>query len=53
MEETQQQAKHFQQMYDNPAIHVALTFTEVFPIGLMITPLSAGILRKKVGNPEN
>jgi len=33
-------------MYDNPAINVALTFTEVFPIGLVVTLLSAGILRK-------
>jgi hypothetical protein len=40
-------------MYDNPAINVAMTFAEVFPIGLAITLLSAGILRKKARAPEN
>jgi hypothetical protein len=39
-------------MYSNPAINVALTFMEVFPIGLGVTLLSAGILRKKVREPE-
>jgi hypothetical protein len=34
MEETERQAKQFKQMYSNPAINVALTFMEVFPIGL-------------------
>jgi hypothetical protein len=29
------------------AINMALTFMEVFPIGLAVTLLSAGILRKK------
>jgi hypothetical protein len=52
MEETERQAKQFKQMYSNPAINVALTFMEVFPIGLGVTLLSAGILRKKVREPE-
>jgi hypothetical protein len=33
--------------------NVALTFMEVFPIGLVVTLLSAGILRKKPRAPEN
>ena len=53
VDETERKAKQFKQMYDNPAINVALTFTEVFPIGLAVTLLSAGILRKKVRDPEN
>jgi hypothetical protein len=53
IDETERQAKQFKQMYDNPAVNVALTFTEVFPIGLVVTLLSAGILRKKVRDPEN
>jgi hypothetical protein len=44
---TIRQAQQFQQMYKNPAINVAMTFAEVFPTGLAITLLSAGILRKK------
>jgi hypothetical protein len=39
-------------MYDNPAINIALTFMEVFPIGLGVTLISAGILRKKQPTPQ-
>jgi len=46
-------ASQFAHGYDNPAINVALTFTEVFPIGLVVTLLSAGILRRKMRDPEN
>jgi hypothetical protein len=52
IDETAQQAKQFKQMYDNPAVNVALTFAEVFPIGLVVTLVSAGILRKKARAPE-
>jgi hypothetical protein len=53
LDETERQAKQFKQMYDNPAINVAMTFMEVFPIGLVVTAVSAGILRKKVCDPQN
>jgi hypothetical protein len=36
---------------DNPFINAALTFTEPFPVGLIITLVSALILRKKM-NPQ-
>jgi len=48
-----QQAKKFKEMYDNPLFNAAITLIEPFPIGLAITLLSAGILRKKVRDPEN
>jgi len=32
---------------DNPFINAAMTFTEPFPVGLIITLISALILRKK------
>jgi hypothetical protein len=51
MDQVVQQAAQFKQMYDNPAINVALTFAEVFPIGLVVTLVSAGILRKKLPDP--
>jgi hypothetical protein len=51
VDETQEKGKQFKQMYDNPFVNVALTFTEVFPIGLLVTLISAGILRKKPPNP--
>jgi uncharacterized protein DUF4199 len=47
LDETQRKAGEFKQMYRNPLVNVALTFTEVFPIGLVVALLSAGILRKK------
>jgi hypothetical protein len=34
LDETEQKAKQFEHMYHNPAVNVALTFMEVFPIGL-------------------
>lgn len=42
-----QEAQRFKQQYHNPAIRVASTFVEVFPIGLAMTLLSAAILRRK------
>ena len=52
VDDTERQAKQFKQMYDHPVMNVALTFMEVFPIGLAVTALSAGILRKKGRNAE-
>jgi len=52
LDETQQKAKQFQQMYQNPAVNIALTFMEVFPIGLAVTLISAGILRKRQLTPQ-
>jgi Protein of unknown function (DUF4199) len=42
-----QQMKSFKVMYDNPFVNAAITFTEPFPIGLIVTLISAAILRKK------
>jgi hypothetical protein len=36
---------------DNPFINAAMTFAEPFPVGLIITLVSALILRKKTRNP--
>jgi hypothetical protein len=33
--------------YDNPFINSAITFMEVFPVGLIVTLVSAAILRRK------
>lgn len=52
IDESVRQAKQFKQMYDNPAINVGITFMEVFPVGLVVTLVSAGILRKKVQAAE-
>jgi hypothetical protein len=42
-----QQMKSLKEMYDNPFINAAITFCEPFPVGLLITLISAVILRKK------
>jgi hypothetical protein len=42
-----QQMKGFKTMYANPLINAAMTFTEPFPVGLLVTLISAAILRKK------
>lgn len=46
------EANDFNQMYKNPAINIAFTFAEPFPIGLAVTLLSAAILRKKASASE-
>ena len=42
-----QQMKSLKAMYDNPFINAAMTFVEPFPVGLIVTLISAAILRKK------
>lgn len=42
-----EQVKKYKEMYANPLINGAMTFIEPFPVGLVITLLSAAILRKK------
>ncbi|HET8798060.1 MAG TPA: DUF4199 domain-containing protein [Thermoanaerobaculia bacterium] len=37
----------FSRMYRNPLFNSAITFLEVFPLGLVVTLVSAAILRKK------
>jgi hypothetical protein len=39
--------KHSQQLYQNPFVNMAYTFMEPLPIGLIITGISAAILRRK------
>jgi hypothetical protein len=34
-------------MYANPLINVAVTFLEPLPMGLLVTLISAGILRRR------
>jgi hypothetical protein len=39
--------QHSQQLYQNPFVNMAYTFIEPLPVGLIITLISAGILRRK------
>ena len=50
IEATRQQMNSMKAMLDNPFTNAALTFIEPFPIGLLITLISAAILRKRRAN---
>jgi Protein of unknown function (DUF4199) len=39
--------QHSQQLYQNPLVNMAYTFIEPFPVGLIITLVSAALLRRK------
>ena len=41
----------FKRLYANPFINVGMTFLEVFPVGLVVTLVSAAILRRKAAPP--
>jgi hypothetical protein len=42
-----------QQLYQNPFVNMAYTFIEPFPVGLIITLISAAILRRKTPLDSN
>jgi len=42
-----EEMKNFKAQYDNPFINAAYTFLEPFPVGLLVTLISAAILRKR------
>ena len=37
----------YKELYENPLFNVAITFSEPFPVGLLITLISAAILKKR------
>lgn len=39
--------QHSQQLYQNPLVNMAYTFMEPLPVGLVITLISAAVLRRK------
>jgi len=39
--------EHSQQLYQNPLVNMAYTFMEPLPVGLVITLISAAVLRRK------
>lgn len=40
--------EHSQQLYQNPLVNMAYTFIEPLPVGVIITLVSAGVLRRRV-----
>lgn len=47
IQEKAAQMADFAKLYANPLFNVAVTFMEVFPVGLIMTLISAAILRRK------
>ncbi len=45
--------RHSQQLYENPFVNALYTFIEPFPVGLLITLISAATLRKKPQSQPN
>jgi hypothetical protein len=45
----EEEMRRFQELYKNPLINAAITFIEPFPVGLIMTLVSAGILRRRRG----
>ena len=44
---TTKEMARFKELYANPLINVGMTFMEIFPVGLIVTLISAAILRRK------
>jgi hypothetical protein len=47
IEQTAAQMKTFKALYDRPLINAALAFIEPLPVGLLVTLVSAAVLRRK------
>src|SRR5262245_41810552 len=47
LRETARQMESFKKLYANPFFNVAVTFLEPFPVGLLVTLVSAAVLRKR------
>jgi hypothetical protein len=45
--------QHSQQLYQNPLVNMAYTFMEPLPVGLVITLISAALLRRKARTSSN
>jgi Protein of unknown function (DUF4199) len=47
IDETAREVESFKKLYANPFVNVAFTFVEPFPVGLLMTLISAVVLRRK------
>ena len=43
--------QHSQQLYQNPLVNMAYTFMEPLPVGLIVTLISAALLRRRGSAP--
>lgn len=52
IEATKQEMARFTALYKNPAVNAGMTFLEVFPVGLVVVLVSAGVLSRKKALPD-
>lgn len=52
IQEMTKEMAQWKEWYKNPFMVAAMTFMEPFPVGLIVTLISAGILRRKVAPPQ-
>jgi len=48
-----EQLNKFKELYDDPFVNAAMTFIEPFPMGLIVTLISAVVLRRKPRAPSS
>lgn len=48
-----QQAESWRELYKNPLVRFGMTMMEIFPIGVLITLISAAILRRGMNNEQS
>jgi len=51
LKKTTEQVEMYRRVYENPLTNGAMTFLEPFPVGLLVTLLSAAVLRRKPQAP--
>jgi len=39
--------ENFRELYKNPLVKIGITFLEIFPVGLLISLISAFLLKRK------
>ena len=49
LQATAQRMEEFKKLYQNPLVNIAFTFVEPFPIGFLVSLISAGVLRRRAG----
>ena len=49
LQATAARMEEFRKLYQNPLVNIAFTFLEPFPIGFLVSLISAGVLRRRAG----
>ena len=49
LQATAQRMEEFKKLYQNPLVNIAFTFLEPFPVGFLVSLISAGVLRRRAG----